>query len=435
MISKLLSLYENSPAYFYFLDEYTGVPVVPGNSRGSLYPLVVQDSVDMVRKVLPLMLGGMILMRGEKAMSVLAGVLLNPSLKIVQSHWIESAKDIVGYLYSPQTKWSNTYLQDLMPLRDDLVDFIERGPSGDAPVPGQNGLESEWVVELSLIRMVVEMHDSNHSYAGLRPRRSGFKVLWTCNNAFMNPMSRNHLYHVEFKSLLDLKDSPTDKEEEALMLIQSKHQEHQLEFDDDRRQGDNKDSKALENSYELLFGELSMPGPATEDTNAGDSENCSEPTRQLWSRNQEKNLASSQPPKSSYASSPLEPISLLSFDDDLDLDGVLQLRILLDEQEAKLEFLREKIQDIESAEEELMAQEERISDMLDEIINQKDNLLNGPSTKGLSKARSLLLRICDLEDRVLCREVEVGQLKNDISCFEIAASQQHYESALVADVL
>jgi hypothetical protein len=53
-VNRLLSLYKNSPAYFYFLDEYTGIPTV--SEKNSLYPLRINDWVDMVRKLLPLML-------------------------------------------------------------------------------------------------------------------------------------------------------------------------------------------------------------------------------------------------------------------------------------------------------------------------------------------------------------------------------------------
>jgi hypothetical protein len=187
-INRLLSLYENSPAYFYFLDEYTGIPIV--SEKNSLYPLRINDSVDMVRKLLPLMLSGMILMRGEKAISVIAKILLDQDVALVQNNWIEAAKDLVGYLYSPQTEWTNGYLQDLLPLRDDLVDFVEKGTSEQASNADHNGLASEWVVELSLVKMVVEMHDSKHTHSGLRPRRAGLKVLWTRETDFLSPLSR-----------------------------------------------------------------------------------------------------------------------------------------------------------------------------------------------------------------------------------------------------
>jgi hypothetical protein len=88
---------------------------------------------------------------------------------------------------------------------------------------------------------------------------------------------------------------------------------------------------------------------------------------------------------------------------------------------------------LEVGEGELLDQEERLGDLLDEINNIKNNMLDRPPNTGLSKARKLLLRICELEDRVLCREVEVGQLKNDISCFELEASNEGHLDVLLLD--
>jgi sugar-specific transcriptional regulator TrmB len=115
---------------------------------------------------------------------------------------------------------------------------------------------------------------------------------------------------------------------------------------------------------------------------------------------------------------------VLDFDDTLDLDDVLKIRIQLDEQEAKLDYLRDKIAELESAENVLIQQEEKISSLISEVIDSKENVVTNPSKAGLSKARALLLRICDLEERLLCSEVEVGQLKNSISMVEMEAIAQ-----------
>ena len=63
-LSRFLNLYEDGPAYFDFIDEYTGVPIV--DKEDGHYPLIIHEADDVVRKVFPLMLTGMILMRGEK---------------------------------------------------------------------------------------------------------------------------------------------------------------------------------------------------------------------------------------------------------------------------------------------------------------------------------------------------------------------------------
>jgi hypothetical protein len=85
--------------------------------------------------------------------------------------------------------------------------------------------------------------------------------------------------------------------------------------------------------------------------------------------------------------------------------------------------LREKISAIQEAELDLLKQEERVGEMISRINNENDNLFESPTNQGLSNARSLLIRICELEDRVLCKEVEMGQLNNAISCFYLQAKE------------
>lgn len=423
-VSKLLSLYASGQGYLYFIDEYTGVPIVP--EREELYPLKISDAMDTVRRVLPLMMTGMILMRGEKALSVLANVLLNENIKMVQQHWVEAAKDLVGYLYSPQTEWTTNFLNDLRPLRAKLVDFVERGVSEDAPSIPPEGLFSEWVVETSLLKMIVEMYDSQHTLSGLKPRRAGRQVIWTRETAFLDPNSREHLLQMDFKSFDELKEQSDELDEDGLQQRKKIDPNEENEPDE----GDLDDaSTSSSGGYELLFRELSFPIEA-KDQSLGESDKDS-----FLATLESKPRFIAEPPsivrrKMRYASL-AEPISLLKFDDDdMDLDDVLQLRILLDEQEAKLEFLRDKVSDLQVAEMDLLEQEDRLGEMLDEVNNQKDVLMSGEPTKGLSSARRLLIRICELEDRVRLREVEVGQLKNDITCFELEAANNQYDDVL-----
>jgi hypothetical protein len=413
-VSKLLSLYASGQGYLYLLDEYTGVPVVP--EKEALYPLVISDAMNTVRRILPLMMSGMILMRGEKALSVIANVLLNENIKTVQGHWINAAKDLIGYLYSPQTDWTPSFLNDLRPLRSKLVEFVEFGATEDSPSIPPEGLASEWVVELSLVKMIVEMHDSEHTLCGLRPRRAGQQVLWTQEAAFLDPNSKKHLFQMDFKQLEELKAQSDELDEETLLK-----KRHAMDPSEDGNKSDSSSSTASSSSadgYELLFRELSFP-----------ILNENQYIQEETSSQQSKDLFIPEPPmivrrKPRYASAG-EPISLLNFDDDeMDLDDVLQLRILMDEQEAKLDFLRDKVEDLQVAEEDLLEGEEQLGEMLDKINGQKDILMLGSSNKGLSSARKLLLRICELEDRINLREVEVGQLSNDITCFELNAANQ-----------
>lgn len=427
LLGQFLNMYENGPAYFYFLDEYTGVPIVSEDS--GIYPLVVSEAADVIRKVFPLMLTGMILMRGEKAIPILAEVLLDKNVKLIQPHWITAAKDLVGYMFSPRTEWTRSFMQDLYPLRDRMLEFIQRGPSEDTEEKGNVGLSSEWVVEASLIKMVVEMHDPNHSYCGLRPRRAGLQVMWTRDPEFLFPDSKEYQMQIDFKSVDELKHLSNLQKDARAAETSKKSATRDGDIENGGRTG-----------YEELFEDLALPSDRTSQSSGSSSDESS-----ALSTGDDKpkmivtTTSFQRPITSRYASAPASHASsLLDFDDSLDLDEVLKLRIQLDEQEAKLDFLREKILDLEDAENDLIQQEEKISGMIDEILNQKDHISKSPSRSGLSQARALLLRICDLEERVLCREVEVGQLKNDISCFEMEVSvrrETHHVNPFFGDEL
>jgi hypothetical protein len=414
VLSRFLSLYSDGPAYFYFIDEYTGVPIVEDDN--GTYPLSIYEAEDVVRKVFPLMMTGMILMRGEKAVSILANVLLDKNVSLLQPHWITAAKDLVAYLFSPQIEWTKTSMHELFPIRDSLLNLIAEGPASKAAGNGGEGLSSEWVVESSLIKMVVEMHDTRHNYAGLKARRSGFQVMWTLEADILNPESSEYLMQMDFMTPEELKRIGKQQRRSFSDIGVAS-------FDGDDDMGDSK------TGYDVLFGDLALTDPKDEQENDNAEESAIKskpniikmpsprnPTMPTWSRRS--------------ASKSTAVTSMLDFDESLDLDDVLKLRIQLDEQEAKLEFLREKIADLEKAENELLEQEERIGEMISDIINAEENMVQSTSKVGLSKARALLLRICNLEERVLIGEVEVGQLKNGITLMELAAADPDTDDPL-----
>ena len=428
-VSQLLSLYASGKAYFYFIDEYTGVPIVPNHNEKSSYPLIISDAMDTVRRVLPLMLSGMILMRGEKALSVLANVILNHKITMVQDHWVSAAKDLLGYLYSPQTEWTPCFLNDLRPLRAPLVELVEGGVSLDAPTHSAEGLASEWVVELSLVKMLVEMYDANHSLSGLQPRRAGDqKALWTKEASFLESSSED-LFLVDFKSLEELKELSEEMEEAGLRKLKANLRASAAATIATNESPDHSSSSSSSSSsndlYELLYSELSYPAAAA----AAASQQEQDQQHQQQPQDPEGSTLQcfiAEPPpivrKRLRTPRHRTPHSLIQFDDPIDgtLDDVMRLRILLDEQEAKLDFLRDRVSDLQVAEDHLLEEEDRMTALMNDLHRHTVRLDDCPSP-GLSKARKLLLRLCDLEDRVQLRQVEMGQLQNAVTCFELDA--------------
>jgi len=428
--TEFLKLYENQPAYFYFIDDCTGIPIV--DDTNGIYPLVVTDAVEVVEKVFPLMLSGMILMRGEKALSILASVLLDENIKLVLPHWIEAAKDLVGYASSPES--TKPSLKNLLPLREKLIDFFQYGATETIATERfkNGGLSSEWVVEISLIKMVVEMHDSRHRYCGLSQRKSSSQILWTQNLEreiiqefpsqieFMTPMAlKAYLSETDLKSRNESKTLRTD--------MSRNDSEYKQLFDEmglsngSIKIANGRDNSSSSGEYTDYTSEDNMPGMII---TMSERKNARSVTSQLSDHHHQLDHLLQRKTISRKNGESVRSSSLSNSDDSFDLRSVLKLQFQLDEQESKLELLRQKVSDLDTAGDQMIRQEEKITNMIGEILNQKDEILQNSTRDGLAKARALMMRICELEDRVLCREVEVGQLKNDVSLFQLEASDR-----------
>eukprot|EP00536_Pseudo-nitzschia_multiseries_P012124 jgi/Psemu1/31016/gm1.31016_g len=451
-----LDLYENEPAaYFYFIDDCTGIPIV--DDSNGVYPLVVTDAVDVVEKVFPLMLSGMISMRGEKAVSILADVLLDENIKLVLPHWIEGAKDLVGYASSSES--TNPSWNNLLPLRQSLIDFIQYGSTENAATEKvrNGGISSEWVIEISLIKMMIEMHDSKHDFCGLSQHRSTTQVLWT-RTSDIRPKLKSEIDFMTPKALKTYLKGSNRRNNGRNDFYDDDEYEQLFEEDgvsDERSKiTDDRDTNGSSGEYTESTSDDEMPGMII---TTSDKKNSRSVTSQLSDHPMsdhppsddqtsiqqlsDNHLSDQQLPdlpntttgilrRSDYSEESAHAISLSTDDESFDLRSVLKLQFQLDEQESKLKTLRQKIVELDTAGDQLVQQEEKITNMIDEIINQKDEMLQSSTKDGLTKAKALMMRICELEDRVLCREVEVGQLKNDVSFFELEASDQSESSGV-----
>jgi hypothetical protein len=114
-----------------------------------------------------------------------------------------------------------------------LVDFIDRGVNEDAPSIPPEGLLSEWVVELSLLKMIVEMHDTEHSFSGLVPKHAGKQVLWSRETGLADQNLRGHLVHMDFKSVSELRQHDERDDVENVKQKGSKDHESETHQDND----------------------------------------------------------------------------------------------------------------------------------------------------------------------------------------------------------
>lgn len=262
-------------------------------------------------------------------------------------------------------------------------------------------MASEWAVEMSLIKMTIEMYDPRHIYCGLLQERSSTQILWTQDPGIVNQSSMQF----DFVSTKTLKASLGEHEENSKLSYSKESTGDEWTSDyttEDERPGmiittGTKHSRSVTSQLSDI---MNTPNKTSVEARSPMM------VVDVETRSREMNVN----------------------DDDFDMNSVVNLRTRLEEQEATLESLRRKITALDSAGDKLIEQEERITTMIDEIINQKDQMKQIPVKNGVEKARELLLRICELEDRLLCREVEVGQLKNDVSCFEIETSDAEEDS-------
>jgi hypothetical protein len=402
--TEFLKLYENNEhAYFYFIDDCTGVPIV--DESNGIYPLIIADAAEMVKKVFPMMLAGMILMRGEKAISILVDVLLDHNIKLVLPHWIEAAKDLIGYTLTPHGNSRDPSLKALIPLQENLLKLVQYGATENEAIEKlkTGGLPSEWVVENSLIKMIVDMHDPRHYFCGLSQERAKTQILWTHASDVVNET----LNEYDFESAKNLKDNLHEKKHGEGKI--TRHPNGKV-FGKNSSISDFSSDDYDDSSEDEMKG-MTITTTEMENTEAVESDIS-------YHARDTKPRLRPQPPKEQPESS-----STSSFESPINADSVVKLQVQLEEQEEKLHSLREKISDLDTAGDELEKREENLSHMIDEIVTQKCTLVT-PSKDGMAKAKALLQRITELEDRVLCREVEVGQLKNDVTFLEMKASDR-----------
>lgn len=177
-----LSLYTSNIGYLYLLDERTGVPMIKNTRDGpSTYPIIISNAYATVDKLLPLMQMGMTLMRGEVALKVLGQVICLGANTISPRSWVGVSQDIAKLMYCGQRAMhlSDEEKNKVMNLRDKLVQYAS---TMSAKVQKEGlGFEdgSEWVVEMSFLRTVLEKFDGRRSYAGLKPIKDHGRIIWT----------------------------------------------------------------------------------------------------------------------------------------------------------------------------------------------------------------------------------------------------------------
>jgi hypothetical protein len=403
---ELLKLYEKGEGYLYLIDEANGIPMVPMGS--SPYPLELSEPVSIVKELLPLMLVGMILMRGQKALAVLASVLLNGSATIVAPSWIVAAKEMSAYLNSKDPSESEMSPQDTALLAD-LVKFLSSSSSKQRINSQPEGGASEWNAELSILKTLIEVHDRELAFGGIEAQYEGpdtvmtAKSLGTVSTGTVStgtvlsespPVETVQKSQSEGSSTVGF--SMSHSVQDVLRLSSSNSRrldfyqpQEETTIYSQKSDGSDIEKKIPEDSkYYLLF-----KGLANSSHYQGDEErDCNEDTRTVGSDSERVwNDVSARLNRGA------------EYWDDNEL---LQLKVELVDQAKRLSSLGKRVTKIRAAEVRMYAEEERLYSLLHETTACAEDVRDG----GLVHLRKLALRLCDLEDRILYDEIELQHL-------------------------
>uniref|UniRef100_A0A7S4J6K9 Uncharacterized protein n=1 Tax=Odontella aurita TaxID=265563 RepID=A0A7S4J6K9_9STRA len=208
--------------YLYLLDESNGMPRVPPPSSSCMsptssvcsptnsvassstcssstarrrqrqpYPIMVTNASKNVRMLLPLMQMGMILMRGNQAIKVLAETVVGGPGWLRSPSWVGVAREMAACTYSREAPaptgakgggdgelslQTGTKGNGNLPLDGDLRDrlfeysaLMSPRTEDDGAIAGQEeDLQgAEWAVEVSLVKILLEKFDPKRTHAGL----------------------------------------------------------------------------------------------------------------------------------------------------------------------------------------------------------------------------------------------------------------------------
>jgi hypothetical protein len=323
----------------------------------------------------------------------------------VPEGWITASQDVVGYLYSQNSKGSEIPgIDDTIVLKDKLIDFVSRATDTSYPRSHESPDGSEWIAEVAHLKLLLDRFDPLHTYCGLKGNCfSKGNVIWSVPivDKGMGPTPEYPAdNHVQFDSENnDLQKTPTAEVSTSDILSTC--------------------SEITESTIGFGF---------SRDDESRDMSSVNIGT--LVTRRRKASCRPPPSPENPDNRSTLNPLLLSSTRDSLDFDESMSWRKRLESQEAYLEVVREKLTILEVDETYLVGQGEPLLSQLAEDLSFYDQRAVRCSESDsdsisvpdeMSATRKVLLRLCGLEERLLSREIELQQLKLDLHAFSLDA--------------
>jgi len=415
LTNDLLSLFRKQKCGFlYLLDEASGVPVVPSETDSHLsFPIPVLNPKETIKNLLPLMMMGMVLMRGEKALSILTAAMLE-EVDQVPENWIASSQEIVGYLYSQNAKNSLIPgIADTMTMKEDLIDFVSRATEVNYTRRQESHDGHEWNGELSFLSHLLERYDPRCSFSDLKAKCfSNGNVVWSVAN------------DKEQKETPSVGPAPHRTGKNSSM--------RPLELKEQTMIPDLQSTPTVEVS---ILKNTSMCSEITEPTYLFEREDESRDMQSIETRNRipHQRCASIRVPPS--LEHPYYRMTLSTSDtsrETSDLAAKTAWRENLISQVTHLKGNQEKLQILEFDEQNMIRGEPLLRQLGDDytFYDDRSDRFSGSDTGSYSKqgkidaTNRVLNRLCSLEERLLGRDIELQQLKLDLHAFTLEAMKQ-----------
>ena len=174
---EFLDMYKSSEAFLYLVDERTGVPVVRNNS---CYPLEVSEARRTVEQLLPLMVMGMVLMRGDRSLAVILTTILQSGNES-PSEWIEACQQILDYMKTaPGLRSPGLWLGNAVELKNEIAELVSNWYEREDNSSRVTDDGEEWAVEINLLQALLAQFDPSKEYAGLKRRKTvNDSFIWT----------------------------------------------------------------------------------------------------------------------------------------------------------------------------------------------------------------------------------------------------------------
>jgi hypothetical protein len=464
---EFIDVYRAGPGYLYLLDEKDSTPIMKGEKGEKYYPIRIEDPVETVRRVLSLMLMGMVHMRGRKSLSTLANTIVESGLSAPDA-WVATAETILEIL-SLEMDEHDTVLSEAMSCRDDLERFVHAARSNSIQrrsCTTEDGYE--WVVELTLLKIILERSDIRRSFAGLAPISMPTGALvWTKSKIEVAPHTKQCSCSFDDDSHAETASSLSDDLQNILEnSCPSKNACLPLETIDgpvsvggaEMRETSCPKVPPLSTSvcaYESLQSLGSVESDALEKSDSNES--CSTEDMQsegarntlVLSDTRELDLLLQDSHAHATLSRPASNISdTRSWPSSDDSKGSRQTvgssecaakqgsrnwRYQLEKQENQLEHIRDKLAELDVTDDDQLSL--RGEALIDDLLQHLDmyDLTAATACYGVGEmdeldindkqdaTKMLLTRLCILEERLLSREIDLEHIKLELHNFELEA--------------